>query len=187
LEIVTFLTRHGWAPGEEITMKRMRLVSRRIAMKVSVGVAALPLLAGFPAFSQQSPPESDKAKQLVALVDKAAAMIESNGKSAFPEFRKTDSEWRNGDTYLFAGDMKGILVFNAAFPKLEGTDAAELKDSNGKPIGVELMHAAQRGSGWVDYMWPKPGQSQPSQKWSYVKAVKIDGEPGYVGAGFYPQ
>jgi hypothetical protein len=27
-------------------------------------------------------------------------------------------------------------------------------------------------------MWPKPGQSQPSQKWTYVKAVKIDESRG---------
>jgi EamA-like transporter family/Cache domain len=57
----------------------------------------------------------------------------------------------------------------------------------GKLFLVELMKTAQSNrSGWVDYMWPKPGQSQPSQKWSYVKAVKIDGAPGYVAAGFYP-
>jgi signal transduction histidine kinase len=111
----------------------------------------------------------------------------SKGKSVFPEFRKTGSEWRRGDIYLFAVSMKGMELLNAGFPKLEGTDVTGLKDSNGKLINVELMKTAQsKGSGWVDYMWPKPGQDQPSQKWSYVKAVKIDGEPGLVGAGFYP-
>jgi len=44
----------------------------------------------------------------------------------------------------------------------------------------------KKGSGWVDYMFPKPGQTQPSQKWSYVKGVKIDGGLGLIGAGFYP-
>jgi len=44
-----------------------------------------------------------------------------------------------------------------------------------------------KGSGWVDYWLPKPGQTQPSQKWSYVKAVKIDGGTGIIGAGFYPE
>jgi methyl-accepting chemotaxis protein len=163
-----------------------------MALKVSAGTAALPLLAGLlgtisPALSQQSPPESDKAKQIVALVDKAAALIDSKGKSVFPEFRKADSEWRSGDTYLFVGDMKGMGLLNAAFPKLEGTDNSGIKDSNGKLIDVEFRKTVQsKGSGWVDYMFPKPGQSQPSQKWSYVKAVKVDGTPGYVGAGFYP-
>jgi hypothetical protein len=40
---------------------------------------------------------------------------------------------------------------------------------------------------WVAYMFPKPGQSQPSQKWSYVKAITMDGTPGLIGAGFYPE
>ena len=61
--------------------------------------------AASPAFSQQSPPTSEKAKQIVALVDKAAALIESQGKAAFTEFRKSGSEWMSGDTYLFAYDM----------------------------------------------------------------------------------
>ena len=144
------------------------------------------------AFSQQSPPDSAQAKQIVALVKKAAALIDSHCplacRSAFAEFRKSGSEWRNGDTYLFVADMKGIALFNAAFPKLEGTDVSGLKDANGKLINVELMKVARsKGAGWVDYLWPKPGQTQPSQKWSYVKAVMVDGAPAYVGAGFYPE
>ena len=139
-----------------------------------------------PALSQ-APPDSEKAKQVVELVEKAAATIESKGKAAFPDFRKTGSEWWVGDTYLFAGDMKGTELLNAGFPNHEGTDTNSLKDANGKLFLVELMKTAQsEGSGWVDYMWPKPGQNQPSQKWSYVKAVKIDGSPGWVSAGFYP-
>jgi methyl-accepting chemotaxis protein len=142
-----------------------------------------------PASSQQSPPDSAQAKQIVALVKKAAALIDSHCplacRSAFAEFRKSGSEWRNGDTYLFVADMKGIALFNAAFPKLEGTDVSGLKDANGKLINVELMKVARsKGAGWVDYLWPKPGQTQPSQKWSYVKAVMVDGAPAYVGAGF---
>ena len=83
--------------------------------------------------------------------------------------------------------MKGTELLNAEFPNHEGTDTNSLKDANGKLFLVELMKTAQsEGSGWVDYMWPKPGQNQPSQKWSYVKAVKIDGSPGWVSAGFYP-
>jgi cytochrome c len=46
--------------------------------------------------------------------------------------------------------------------------------------------AKTQGSGWVDYMFQKPGQTQPSQKWAYVKAVKIDGVLGLVASGFYP-
>jgi cytochrome c len=163
-------------------MKTIRLVTGLFMLAGLLGVTSS-------AFSQQAPPQSEKAKQIVALVDKAAVLIDSKGKAAFPEFRKSGSEWLNGDTYLFISDIKGMALFNGGFPKLEGTDTSGLKDSNGKLIVVELTKAAQskEGSGWVDYMWPKPGQTQPSKKWSYVKAVKVDGAPGYVGAGFYPE
>lgn len=146
------------------------------------------LAAAIPALSQQSPPDSAKAKQIAALVDKAAALVESKGKSAFPEFRKDGSEWRSDDTYLFVHDMKGIALFSVGFPKLEGTDTSGLKDSNGKLITMELIKMAQsNGSGWVEYMFPKPGQTAPSHKWSYVRAVKVDGTPAYIGAGFYSE
>jgi hypothetical protein len=36
-------------------------------------------------------------------------------------------------------------------------------------------------------MFPKPGQTNASQKWAYVKAVRIDGVPGLVASGFYPE
>jgi len=171
-------------------MTRSCVVSRRTALNVGAGAALLfaGLLAGSPAFAQQSPPDSPKAKQLAALVDKAAALIDSKGKAVFPEFGKPDSEWRSGDTYLFIDTMNGIQIFSGAFPNLDGKNFSDVKDSNGKLFVKAFEEMVQsHGSGWVDYTWPKPGQSQPSQKWSYVKSVTIDGASGLVGAGFYPQ
>jgi cytochrome c len=133
-----------------------------------------------------APPESEQAKQIVALVEKAAALIDSKGSSVFPEFGK--GEWLTGDTYVFVDDLKGVVLFNGGFPEREGSNSSNLKDSNGKLFWAEFLKVIQsKGSGWVDYMFPKPGQTQASQKWSYVKAVNIDGTPGFVGAGFYPQ
>jgi cytochrome c len=141
-----------------------------------------------PAFPRQSPPASEKSKQIVTLVDKAAALIESQGKAAFTEFRKRGSEWFSGDTYLFAYDMNLNVLLVAAFPENEGKNQTGKKDSNGKLYHDEFVKVVQsKGSGWVDYMFPKPGQTQPSQKWSYVKAVKVDGVPALIGAGFYPE
>jgi methyl-accepting chemotaxis protein len=155
-------------------------------MRLLVALAGLAISFALPSFAQQkdttAPPESEQAKQIVALVEKASALIDSNGQSIFPEFRKTASEWRTDDTYLFIQDLKGNVLFNGGFPKLEGTNVSGRKEV------VEFVKVVQsKGSGWVAYLFPKPGQSQPSQKWSYVKAVNIDGTPGLVGAGFYPQ
>jgi cytochrome c len=159
----------------------------RSTLVVLTLVGSLAFVSAFSAWSQ-SPPDSPMAKQIVATVDKAASLIDAKGKSVFPEFRQKGSEWFNGDLYLFVADNTGLELFNAAFPKYEGVNTNDMKDPNGKLVQIELIKMAQqKGSGWVDYLWPKPGQSQPSQKWAYVKAVKIDGTPGFVGAGFYLQ
>jgi cytochrome c len=150
--------------------------------------ALVTMLMVNPANAQQSPPTSQKAKQIEALVNKAAALIESKGKASFPEFRKKGTEWFSGDTYLFVYDLKSNVLFNAAFPAREGTNTTGQKDANGKLFHHEFIQVAKsKGSGWVDYMFPKPGQTQPSQKWAYVKAVKVDGVPGLVGSGFHPE
>jgi cytochrome c len=141
-----------------------------------------------PANAQQSPPTSDRAMQVETLVNKAAALIDSKGKAAFSEFRVKDSEWFHGDTYLFVYDLKSNVLLNPAFPAREGTKVTGQKDANGKLLHDAMIQMAEtKGSGWVDYVFPKPGQTQPSQKWAYVKAVKIDGVPGLVASGFYAQ
>jgi methyl-accepting chemotaxis protein len=138
--------------------------------------------------AQSSPPSSAKAKEVEALVNKAAALIEAKGKAAFSELRVKDSEWYHGDTYLFAYDLKGNVLLNPAFQAREGTNVSGQKDANGKLFHDAIIRTAETsGSGWVDYMFPKPGQTQPSQKWAFVKAVKIDGAPGLVASGFYPE
>ena len=144
--------------------------------------------AAWPAFADESAPTSENAKQIEALVNKAAALIDTQGKAAFPEFRKSPSEWMFGETYLFVYDMKLNVLLVAAFPQNEGKNQTGKTDSKGKLYHDAFVSVVEtKGSGWVDYTFPKPGQTEPSQKWSYVKAVTIDGVPGLVGAGFYPE
>ena len=145
------------------------------------------LAAASPAISQQAPPPSEQAKQTKALVDKAAELVDKDGNAAFSEFRKKDSEWFHGDTYLFVYDLKANVLLNPAFPQREGTNVTGQKDAKGKLLHQEIIRVAEtEGSGWVDYMFPKPGQTVPSQKWTFVKKVTIDGTPGLVASGFFP-
>lgn len=141
-----------------------------------------------PENSQDSPLLSEQAKRIEAIVDKAVALVESRGKAAFTEFRKRDSEWWFGNTYLFAYDQNLNVLLNPAFPQREGTNPSGETDANGKAFHDEFLKMVQTlGAGWVDYIFPKPGQTQPSRKWSYVKAVNVDGTAGIIGAGFYPE
>jgi signal transduction histidine kinase len=146
------------------------------------------MLGSAVAIAGSSPPSSPKAQACETLVNEAAALIDAKGRAAFTEFRTKGSEWFHGDTYLFAYDLKGNVLLNPAFPAREGTNVSGQKDANGKLLHDAMIQTAEsKGSGWVDYVFPKPGETQPSQKWAFVKAVNIDGVPGLVASGFYPE
>jgi len=75
------------------------------------------------------------------------------------------SEWFHDDTYLFVYDLKSNVLLNPAFPAREGTNTTGQKDKMGKLFHHDFIKTAEtQGSGWVDYMFPKPGQTEPSQK-----------------------
>jgi signal transduction histidine kinase len=140
------------------------------------------------AHAQEGPPPSAQAERIEDLVNRAAALVDARGRAAFAEFRKHDSEWWYGTTYLFAYDDHLNVLLNPAFPNREGTNPRGEKDSAGKMFHDEFLKVVQtEGAGWVDYMFPKPGQKQPSHKWSYVKGFKADGMAGLIGAGFFEQ
>ena len=89
------------------------------------------------------------------------------------------------DTYVFCVDMetKNVLA-HAVTPNLIGKSMMGTKDANGKLFVAELHNVAEgAGSGWVDYMWTKPGEKDPSSKTSYV--YKVPGLNIFVVAGIY--
>ena len=147
----------------------------------------LAMLSSQSVWSQEGPPSSPEAKRIEALVSKAAALVDAKGKAAFPDFRERGSEWWSGSVYVFAYAPDGTVLLNPAVRSREGKAYPGERDKKGKLFHDALVNTAKtKGSGWVDYWLPKPGKTEPSQKWSFVKAVKADGV-ALVGAGFYPE
>jgi methyl-accepting chemotaxis protein len=90
----------------------------------------------------------------------------------------------NTDDYLWINDTAPVMVMHPFKPELEDKDLSDFKDPNGKKLFVEFVAVCQqKGEGFVDYMWPKPGYSQPVPKLSYVKLFKPWG--WVVGTGVY--
>ena len=91
------------------------------------------------------PLASEQSRAVVALVEKAAALIAKSGKAAFAEFRKRDSEWFRGDRYIFVYDDKGNVLLNPAFPEREGTNVSGQTDANGKRFHDEINRQINAG------------------------------------------
>jgi methyl-accepting chemotaxis protein len=69
-------------------------------------------------------------------------------------------------------------------PELDGKDLGDYKDPTGKRIFVEFSDLAKsQGAGYVAYMWPKPGETTPVRKISYVKG--FDSWGWVIGTGIY--
>ncbi|TNE52661.1 MAG: hypothetical protein EP344_15460, partial [Bacteroidetes bacterium] len=123
---------------------------------------------------------------VVSMVDDAVAQIEKQGESAFYLFRDRASRFIAQDAYVFVIDAEGIELVNPAFPNLERRNLMDLKDVQGKYVVREMFKVVQTsGSGWVDYMWPKPGENVSTVKSAYVRKVDIGDTWLLVGCGVY--
>jgi len=123
---------------------------------------------------------------VVDIVKAAAGQIEMNGTAAFPLLYDPKGSFVVKDAYVFVFDMNGIELVNPAFPSLEGRKILDLKDTQGKQLTREMLEIVQTsGSGWVNYMWPKPGESTSTQKSAYVSKAKMGNQWVIVGSGVY--
>ena len=123
---------------------------------------------------------------VVDVVTEAAAQIERTGKDAFPLFRDPKGPYMAKDTYVFVLDSSGTELVNPAFPNLEGRNLLDLKDTQGTPLVRDMFGVVKsHGSGWVHYMWPKPGESVSTRKSTYVSRVKLGDQWVLVGSGVY--
>ncbi|MCA1989825.1 MAG: cache domain-containing protein, partial [Desulfarculus sp.] len=90
----------------------------------------------------------------------------------------------SGDQYFWINDFGPRMVMHPYNPQLNGTDLSNNQDPKGKRLFVEFVKVCrEKGEGFVDYLWPKPGATEPLPKISYVKAV-----PNWdwiVGSGIY--
>ncbi len=86
--------------------------------------------------------------------------------------------------YFWVNDLKPRIVMHPMKPELDGKDAGDMKDPNGKALFVEFVKVARgQGGGFVDYLWPKPGADAPVPKISYVKLYEPWG--WVIGSGSY--
>jgi signal transduction histidine kinase len=123
---------------------------------------------------------------VVDAVKDAVGQIEKNGPAAFPLFHDPTGPFIAKDAYIFVFDRKGIDLVNPGFPNLEGRNLLDLKDTHGKPLIREMFKVVKtKGSGWVNYMWPKPGDSVSTQKSAYVSKAKMGDQWVLVGSGVY--
>ncbi len=106
------------------------------------------------------------------------ASAQEQAKRAVGNLRYADKEYY----YLF--DMHPRMVWHPIKPELNGQDLTRSLDPDGKPLFVAMRDVvASQGSGFVDYLWPQPGKTEPVAKLAYVQGFAPWG--WMVGTGLY--
>ncbi|HMK55630.1 MAG TPA: cache domain-containing protein [Dissulfurispiraceae bacterium] len=88
------------------------------------------------------------------------------------------------EEYFWINNMQPVMIMHPTQPQLDGKDLSDYKDPNGKKLFVEMVNVCkEKGGGFVDYEWPKPGETKPVPKISFVKLYQPWG--WMIGSGIY--
>ncbi|MTV23859.1 methyl-accepting chemotaxis protein [Nitriliruptoraceae bacterium ZYF776] len=89
-----------------------------------------------------------------------------------------------GEEYFWVQDADLRMVMHPINEALIGEPLGEIEDPDGKRLFVAFDEVvAADGAGFVDYLWPRPGEEQPVPKLSYVASFEPWG--WIVGTGIY--
>ncbi|MBB4845942.1 methyl-accepting chemotaxis protein [Paucibacter oligotrophus] len=175
-------------------MKKMMLATR---LRLTVLVCVLLFVALVMGLAQRSAASLMEVKMLTTVEQvkraekiadeylakaKSGAMPEAEAKAAAAaEIGKLRY---SGNEYIWINDMQPRMVMHPIKPELNGKDLGGNKDQAGKFLFVEFVNVVKAaGEGYVDYLWPRPGATEPVPKRSYVKGFAA--WSWVLGSGIY--
>jgi signal transduction histidine kinase len=133
-----------------------------------ISLVAAALVAGL-ATTAFAAAEFGTAAEAKAMLDKVATAVKADKAKALASFSAGEGGFKDRDLYPFCAGADGNFT---AHPTLVGKSLKELKDKTGKAMGAEMLTVAAEGKvAEVSYMWPRPGNTEPVQKVSYVTKV----------------
>ncbi|WP_052668792.1 methyl-accepting chemotaxis protein [Nitriliruptor alkaliphilus] len=178
----------------DLSLSRVRL-SRRlqlmtvIALVPAVLFAALQLLSlrGDQMAARENLVRTQVESQLTIIghfhaLEQAGEMDTATAQAAAADAVRTVRY--DGEEYFWIQDTDLVMVMHPINEALIGEDLSGIADPDGKLLFIDFDETvAGEGSGFVDYLWPKPGQEAPEPKLSYVSGFEPWG--WIIGTGIY--
>jgi len=127
---------------------------------------------------------------VVELVNTTAAAIEKNASDTFRRINAGEAPYRNPDDpslYAFVYDENLTMFAHADNIQLVGKNFKGKTDVTGKPFRDEILEGAMKnGTGWVDYVYMHPVQTNLYYKTTYYRLTQgSDGKSYIVCSGNY--
>nr|WP_321458258.1 cache domain-containing protein [uncultured Cohaesibacter sp.] len=139
--------------------------------------------------------EKSKAEELHHLVQSALSTISAlhdDAKTGLISEEKAQDVAKSvlsklrydGGNYFWINDLDHRMIMHGANPEAEGQSFAQTKDANGLYYFQEFVKQGKKpGGGVVRYLTPRPGETEPTSKMSYVESYAPWG--WIIGTGTY--
>jgi methyl-accepting chemotaxis protein len=129
---------------------------------------------------------TDIAYSMAAALEKEVGAGKIDHDEALRRFRAEiyAARYDGNSGYIFVYDLTGKAIAIGADPSLEGKDRSGVKDINGNLLVqgfIDKLKTAEDGS--VDYLYPRPGETVPGRKTTYLK--KFTPWNMFIGTGVY--
>ena len=161
------------------TLQTISIAKRLAVLSASavVGVALMAIITLMSEYRLIMDERKDNVRQNVetahslithyhSLVSKGTLPEEEGKKLAIDSVRALRY---NKTEYFWINDMQTKIIMHPIRADMVGKEQTDTKDPNGKRLFIEFVETVKaKGAGFVDYMWPKPGSTDPQPKVSYV-------------------
>ena len=170
-------------------------VKRKFLLLIVLTLASLAILFAVTLNNERNMLLHDRQEKVRNLVETASGVVAhfhqlaQNGQMSQDDAKRQAIAALRGlrydsKEYFWVNDLAPRMVMHPIKPELEGKDLGGIKDPDGKFLFKEFAQTAQeKGAGFVDYQWPKPGSDAPVAKISYVSLFQPWG--WVVGSGIY--
>lgn len=168
---------------------------KKVLMTVMVGLLSSAVFCVL-AFAQTGRPENVAAQDLLIKgeVETAVSMLQAiyakhqHGDMTLEKAKELGAELLRGlrwgtDGYFWADTTEGVNVVLYGRKDVEGRNRLEDKDQKGMFYVKEFLAKGKAGGGYVEYWFPKKGQTTAQPKRSYTLLFEPFG--WVVGSGYY--
>ncbi|MBI1243452.1 MAG: HAMP domain-containing protein [Alphaproteobacteria bacterium] len=170
-------------------------ISTKLSIIPSIAAIGLVLLAAVSLFVEYDQMRTDAGKRSAAIVDSATKIVafyEGESRAGRMDVAAAKAtalaavkaiRYGDGD-YVWVQDAVPNVIMHPVRPDLDGKNVGDVKDPNGNFLFRNFADTVKRGgSGYVAYLWPKPGKDKPVEKISFVRGFEPWG--WIVGSGVY--
>ena len=149
-----------------------------IVLLSAIGIAALAVQSGLTSRDDLMASKETELAHLIESATNIAAKFSEQAKAG--QLSQEEAQQRakeaismmryNGGDYFFILDTSGHMLMHPFNPDLIGTDVTGTKDTNGVYTTRSFIQIArEQGAGALEYVWPKPGETDATPKMSYAE------------------